>query len=163
MCVRSGLEPTAVYMSEPTSSAYGLSLHRVGTSSVFVRFSFVDNRVCVGFAEFIPKRASTLRMYGPCDRCIVLLPLFLCTLRPTIRLIGLRSLHGNLELISCLAASITCLFGARIAISSTCTARIVKSYPVVHIYAQWSALSCWYPLVVRKSLSTVFHVCVQLA
>ena len=46
MCVRSGLEPTAAYMSEPTSSAYGLSLHRVGMSSVFVRFSFVDNGVC---------------------------------------------------------------------------------------------------------------------
>ena len=60
MCVRSGLEPTAAYMSEPTSSAYGLSLHRVGTSSVFVRFSFVDNGVCVGFTEFIPKHVSTL-------------------------------------------------------------------------------------------------------
>ena len=157
MCVRSGLEPTAAYMSEPTSSVYSSLLRRVGTSSVFVRFSFVDNGVCVGFAEFIPKRASTLRMYGPCDRCIVLLPLFLCTSRPTIRLIGPRSLHGNLELISCLAASITCLFGARIAISSTCTARIVKSCPVVRMYAQWSTLSHWYPLVVRKSLSAVFH------
>ena len=127
MCVRSGLESTAAYMSEPMSSLYGSLLHRLGTSSIFVRFSFVNNGMCVGFAEFIPKHTSTLHMYGSCDRCMVLLLLFLCTLRPTIHLIGPRSLHGNLELISCLAASIICLFGARITMLSMCTARIVKS------------------------------------
>ena len=114
--------------------------------------------VCIKVTKCILKRVSTLHMYSPCDRCIVLLPLFLYTSRPTIHLIRLRSLHGNLKLISCLAASITCLFGARIAISSMCTTRIVKSCPVMHTYVQWSALSHWYPLVVRKSLSAVFHV-----
>ena len=136
MCVRSGLEPTAAYMSEPISSVYGLSLHRVGKSFIFIRFLFVNNRMCIGFTEFILKYVSTLYIYSPCNRCMLLLPLFLYTLRPIIHLIELRSLHRNLKLISYLAVSIICLFRARIAILSMCTARIIKSYPVVYMYVQ---------------------------